>query len=156
MRVRALGFAIFGAISLLFCGACDRPPTDEGLREWTPQEHDRKEETERLQAGLQASAEPKNQGAVAPKTAGEDNRALVEITWRQQCLQCHGTIGHGDGPNGPMVRAPDLTREEFQAKATDAEIAETIKNGRKLMPKFDLPPAIVVGLVARIRASRGH
>lgn len=152
MRARALGFAVFGAMVLLFCGACDRPPTDEGLREWSPQEHDRKEETERLQAGAQASAQPKQ----AAGDAGDDNRALVEITWRQQCLQCHGMVGHGDGPNGPMVKAPDLTREEFQAKATDAEIAETIKNGRKLMPKFDLPPAIVVGLVARIRASRGH
>ena len=152
MRAQALGFAVFGAMVLLFCGACDRPPTDEGLREWSPQEHDRKEETERLQAGGQASAQPKQ----AAGDAGDDNRALVEITWRQQCLQCHGMVGHGDGPNGPMVKAPDLTREEFQAKATDAEIAETIKNGRKLMPKFDLPPAIVVGLVARIRASRGH
>lgn len=155
MRARALVFVGFATFAVAFGGACDRAPTDEGLREWAPADHDRKEETERLKAGVQASAQAKPSGS-APQKPGDENRALVEITWRQQCLQCHGMIGHGDGPNGPMVKAPDLTREDFQEKATDAEIAATIKSGRKLMPKFDLPEPVLVGIVARIRASRGH
>ena len=57
---------------------------------------------------------------------------------------------------GPMVRAPDLTLEDWQSKVTDGEIATAIKNGRGKMPRFDVPDAVVVGLVARIRAARGH
>ncbi len=57
---------------------------------------------------------------------------------------------------GPMVRAPDLTREEWQGKTADAEIVATIKNGKGKMPKFGLPDSVVQGLVARIRAARGR
>jgi cytochrome c oxidase cbb3-type subunit 3 len=64
-------------------------------------------------------------------------------------------LGRGDGPSGPMVQAPDLTRPEWQSKVTDAEIVATIKNGKNKMPKFDLPDRVVTGLVARIRASSG-
>ncbi len=57
---------------------------------------------------------------------------------------------------GPMVRAPDLTREEWQAKTADGDIAATIKNGKGKMPKFGLPDSVIQGLVARIRAARGR
>lgn len=53
-----------------------------------------------------------------------------------------------------MVKAPDLTRAAWQEKVTDEEIAQTIRNGRNGMPKFDLPPSVVQGLVQRIRANR--
>jgi cytochrome c oxidase cbb3-type subunit 3 len=76
------------------------------------------------------------------------------VTWRNQCAQCHGLLGRGDGPNGPLLKATDLTKEEWQAKATDAEIAASIRDGKGRMPKFDLPDPVVVGLVARIRAVR--
>jgi hypothetical protein len=57
---------------------------------------------------------------------------------------------------GPMVKAPDLTREDFQARATDSDIANVIKLGRGKMPKFDsLPEPALRGLVARIRSLRG-
>lgn len=94
----------------------------------------------------------------APKGDGGagDESALIELTWRQRCAVCHGMEGRGDGPNGPMVKAPDLTRPEWQAKASDAEIAATIQNGKNLMPRFDLPEKVVAGLVTRIRASRGQ
>ena len=54
-----------------------------------------------------------------------------------------------------MVKAADLTNEEWQAKVTDAQLAASIKNGKDKMPKFDLPDAVVAGLVLRIRATRG-
>jgi cytochrome c oxidase cbb3-type subunit 3 len=53
-----------------------------------------------------------------------------------------------------MVQAPDLTRSDWQAKATDAEIEDKIRNGKNRMPKFDLPDPVVRGLIARIRSLR--
>lgn len=94
---------------------------------------------------------------VAPLPSGQkDNgEALVEITWQQSCYPCHGMQGRGDGPQGTMVKAPDLTREEWQARVTDQEIMDRIKSGKGQMPKFNLPPAVLAGIVERIRASRG-
>ncbi len=54
-----------------------------------------------------------------------------------------------------MVRAQDLTRAEWHEQVTDAQIADVIKNGRNRMPAFGtLPPQVITGLVARIRANR--
>ncbi len=130
--------------------ACERPPSDDAVKEWTPTDHDRKEEAARARSGMQ-TAPPAPQG-----DGGKDDSALIELTWRQRCAVCHGMEGHGDGPNGPMVKAPDLTRADWQAKTNDAEIAATIQNGKNLMPRFDLPEKVVQGLVVRIRASRGQ
>jgi cytochrome c oxidase cbb3-type subunit 3 len=117
------------------------------LKEWTPADHDRAEETQRAQMGMHQPAAPRG-------SAGSGNASLVDATWKAQCLQCHGPNGRGDGPNGPMVQAPDLTRPEWQAKVTDEQIAQTIKGGKNKMPKFDLPDTVVQGLVQRIRALR--
>ncbi len=81
---------------------------------------------------------------------------IIEAAWAQNCAACHGAIGHGDGPNGALVKAPDLTRPDWQAKVTDEEIATRIREGKGLMPKFDLPPETVAGLVVRIRATKGR
>ena len=144
MKLVGLG-ALFPALLLL--SACDAPPSASDLREWTPTDHDRAEESARIASGAQA----------APAGSGADGtRTLVEVTWRQQCLQCHGMLGHGDGPSGPMVKAPDLTRDDWQSKVTDEEIAQVIKTGKNRMPKFDLPPQVLAGVVARIRATRGR
>jgi mono/diheme cytochrome c family protein len=97
-------------------------------------------------------------GGQAPgaERGGTDVVQLVELTWRQQCSACHGALGRGDGQMGPMVKAPDLTREDWQSRVTDAEIAATIKDGKGKMPKFDVPDPVVQGLVARVRATRGR
>ncbi len=137
------------ALGLALLTACDRPPSSDGLPEWTAKDHDRTEESAKVAAGQQASARP-------AENAGDQNRTLVEMTWRNQCATCHGAMGKGDGPNGPMVKATDLTQEEWQAKVADPEIAASIVNGKGKMPKFDLPEKVVTGLVSRIRASRGR
>ena len=129
--------------------ACDRAPSG-AVQEWTANDHDRREESKAVRTGTQASAQPKGPGSKA-----NDERTLVELTWRQTCAECHGMVGHGDGPKGPMVQAPDLTLRAWQAKVKDDEIAATIKNGKNKMPKFDLPDRVVAGLVARIRGSAG-
>jgi len=122
-------------------GGCDRPPSVE-LKEWSPSDHD----------GEQKSATAK-QGA---RGDGGGTPALVEIAWRNQCAACHGPQGKGDGPQGAMFKAADLSRENWQSTVKDEEIAAAITNGKGRMPKFDLPPDIVQGLVARIRSFRGQ
>ena len=64
--------------------------------------------------------------------------------------------GRGEGPQGPMVRAPDLTDAAWQDRVKDEDIAETIRKGRNKMPPFDLPAQVIEGLVKRIRASRAR
>lgn len=120
--------------------ACDRPPSVE-LKEWSPTEHDGEEKS--LSTGKQGA---KGDAGGAP--------ALVEITWRQQCASCHGPAGKGDGPQGPMFKAADLSRAEWQSKVKDEDIAAAIVNGKGRMPKFDLKEDVVRGLVARVRSFR--
>ncbi len=142
MRRCALSLVIFGVTCALLVCACDRAPDASG--EWTPQEHDR---------------EPaQQQGQQAPPTGSNKpniQQQLVDLTWRE-CAGCHGPLGHGDGPNGALVKAPDLTREEWQAKVTDEEIATRIRTGKGLMPPNDLPDSTIRGLVGRIRTLRGR
>jgi cytochrome c oxidase cbb3-type subunit 3 len=136
--------------------ACERAPSADSLREWSPQDHhSTDDERAALQAQAQAQQQPAGRGQPGqagqePKT-GNDVASLVDLTWRTQCTTCHGAMGRGDGQMGPMLHAPDLTRADWQSKVTDAEMAATIKGGRDKMPKFDLPDPVVQGLVARIR-----
>ena len=129
---------------------CERAPSADGLKEWTPTDHDRAEEMGRPANGQQPQAEARGDGG------GGNPNALIEVAWSQNCALCHGVVGRGDGPNGPMVKASDLTRESWQATVKDDEIAAVIKNGKGRMPKFEqLPDSTVRGLVGRIRAVRG-
>lgn len=137
MRRFLLLFAVGVAVVL---AACDRAPSSDGLREWTPADHD----GEKRKGGA-------NQG---PKSDAGDALAFVELTWRQQCASCHGVTGHADGPQAAMFKPPDLTSPELQAKLEDAQIAAAITNGKGRMPKFELPDDVVKGLVARVRSFR--
>ncbi len=153
---RRLAFALL-ALSVA-AAACDRPPAADGLREWTAADHDRNDAKEKsgAQAAGQRGPQPAPRGSGGG--GGDNNGAavLIEATWKAQCLRCHGPIGHGDGPEGPMYKPADLTNADWQDKVQDADIAATIKNGKNKMPKFELPDSVVQGLVARIRASRGR
>jgi cytochrome c oxidase cbb3-type subunit 3 len=141
---------VWGAVSLLGAVACNGPPSAISLQEWTPADHHSTDD-DRLKAA--PGAQPKS--GPAQRGNPTDNVAeLVDLTWRQQCATCHGRSGRGDGPTGPMVKAPDLTDDQWQTSVTDADIAALIKNGKNKMPKFDLPDPVVAGLVARIRSLR--
>jgi cytochrome c oxidase cbb3-type subunit 3 len=136
-EVLTLLLSLCAALALL---GCDK----REVREWQPTDHDQP-------AGQQA-------GQVAPRPASsgaQGNQELVEIAWQRNCVLCHGQRGKGDGPQGPMVRAPDLTRADWQSRVGDAEIAEVIRKGRNKMPPFaNLPDQVITGLVGRIRANR--
>ena len=131
----AIAFGALGAVG------CDRAPSAEGLKDWSPADHD---------------GERKTTAKQGPKGNSGDAPPLVELTWRNQCQSCHGPGGHGDGPQGPMYKAQDLSSEEWQSKINDAEIAASIANGKGKMPKFDLPAEVVKGLVVRVRSFRGR
>ena len=130
----AIALAALGAL------ACDRAPSSEGLKDWAPADHDGERKSN-------ANQGPKGDGGGAPP--------IVELTWRNQCQSCHGPTGHGDGPQGAMVKAQDLSRDDWQAKVNDGEIAAAILKGKGRMPKFELPEDVVKGLVVRVRSFRG-
>jgi mono/diheme cytochrome c family protein len=131
-------------LTTLGLAGCDGPPSD--LREWTTADHDQPD-----RPTAQTSARAPN--AASPDSADKD---LVELAWQRSCARCHGPSGRGDGPESAMVRAPDLTRPEWQDAVTDEQIASVIRGGRNKMPSFDLPDTVVKGLVARIRVRRAR
>jgi mono/diheme cytochrome c family protein len=126
---------------LLIAVACDKAPAD--LRPWRPSDHDH-------------TSEPGNNQVVAdagvdPELAKHGLNEVALVAWEQNCVRCHGRFGRGDGPQGPMVRAADLTNPRFQTTFTDEQIAAVIKSGRGLMPAFPLPDSTVVTLVQLVR-----
>jgi cytochrome c oxidase cbb3-type subunit 3 len=142
-RRRRVALAVILAATV---GACDRPPSADSLKEWTPADHHSTDDDK-----LGGAAAPQI-GRAAGKAPGGDVGQLVDITWQQQCATCHGPLGRGDGQMGPMVQAPDLTRPDWQSKITDVEMLAIIKAGKNRMPSFNLPDAVLSGLVARIRS----
>jgi cytochrome c oxidase cbb3-type subunit 3 len=134
----------------LALSSCDRPPSADSLKEWTPADHHSADDDK------QAGQGSRQQQQGTPSGAANDVAQLVDLTWRQQCAACHGPMGKGDGQMGPMVHAPDLTRADWQSQVTDAQIAVSIKSGKGKMPKFDVPEPVVLGLVARVRAAKGR
>lgn len=133
------------ALGALLAG-CGQPSGE--VREWAPTDHDQP-------ASVQNAAPPRPGAATkpAPAPAGNDDE-LVELAWQRNCATCHGPRGRGDGPQGAMMRAQDLTLPEWQNKVSDADITEVIRKGRNRMPAFDLPPQVIQGLVKRIRANK--
>ncbi len=155
-RVVIVAFVTLAGVVLI---GCEQPPSAASLREWGPGDHHSSDEERQQVAAAQPGARgtERPQGAGAPGAGASNEVAgLVDLTWRQQCTQCHGAMGRGDGQMGAMLHAPDLTRSDWQTKVTDGELAATIKSGKDKMPKFDLPDPVIQGLVARIRQLKGR
>ncbi|MEI9951493.1 MAG: cytochrome c [Pseudomonadota bacterium] len=120
--------------------ACNDTPAD--LRPWKATDHDH-------------TANPNaDQVQVTDAGSAASNHGLDDVTivaWQQNCTSCHGPLGRGDGPQGQLVHASDLSRPDWQASVTDEAIAATIRQGRGRMPSFNLPDATVARLVVLIR-----
>src|SRR5262249_12834735 len=112
----ALAAVVLACIAAPSLPACDSSPDD--VREWTANDHDQP-------AGLsgQVPARSANPDASGNAAAPE----LIELAWARNCAVCHGRQGRGDGPQGPMMRSPDLTRADWQARVTDEQVAEVIR-----------------------------
>jgi mono/diheme cytochrome c family protein len=123
--------------------ACNAPPSD--LREWRAEDHDHTTNPGAAQVVGGPDAGPSPELA----QAGLDEVTLV--AWRQNCVRCHGVLGRGDGPQGRMMNATDLTNSAFQTGTTDEKIATVIKQGRGAMPPFALPDTTIASLVRLVR-----
>ena len=129
-----------GLVALLFACACNERPAD--LREWRTSDHDHTENPNAEQV------------QVTDAGSGDVGHGLDDVTivaWQQNCTNCHGPLGRGDGPQGQLLHASDLSRSDWQATVSDEAIANTIRLGRGRMPAFNLPDATIQRLVALIR-----
>lgn len=136
----------FALLALLVAAssACDSARGD--VREWRADDHVQPPN---------APPERQRRRQVAENQPGASD-TLADIVWAKSCASCHGPSGRGDGPQGAMMKAPDLTRREWQESVTDEQIRATIVQGKGRMPPQSLPPNVVDLLVQRIRARRAR
>ena len=113
------------------------------MRPWRPTDHDHTENP----GGSQVQVDPKDAGA--PAVPGLEDVTIV--AWGQNCTPCHGELGRGDGPRGPMLKATNLSDPKWQGSVTDQQIAATIKLGKGAMPAFKLPDVTIANLVKLVR-----
>jgi len=132
--------AVFSVLLAAFAFACNSNPAD--LRQWKASDHDH---TLNPNSG---QVQVTDAGSEASK-AGLDDVTIV--AWQQNCTSCHGALGRGDGPQGQLVHAADLSRPDWQAAVSDEAIATIIREGRGRMPSFNLPDATITRLVALVR-----
>lgn len=137
---------------LTFALGCDR--RSEELPEWRPEDHDHQIEPNREPAAA-PGAQPNAAAAGRPPMAMFARFGItpeVLSTWKQNCAQCHGLIGRGDGPQGAILRARNFADAEWQRVALDEELTRSIQKGKGSMPAFpQLSPEMVTGLVRFIR-----
>jgi mono/diheme cytochrome c family protein len=82
-----------------------------------------------------------------PLSAGAQDASAL---FKSKCAGCHSADGTGSA-TGKKMGAHDFTSAEVQ-KMSDAELADTITNGKNKMPEYgSLKPEEVKGLVAYIR-----
>lgn len=124
---------------LMSVASCNEAPAE--VREWTPADH--KAETQNPERTGQTPA------ATSQAPAGLDEVTIA--TWSNNCTMCHGQIGRGDGPQAALTKPRDLTDPKWQAQVSDEQIANSIVQGKGMMPKFALPPATVQSLVQLVR-----
>jgi mono/diheme cytochrome c family protein len=77
-------------------------------------------------------------GLKNPLLPSESNLNRAREIYQEECAQCHGERGKGDGPEA-RTHAPlpaDLTDAARMAKVTDGEIFYQITEGRRPMPSF--------------------
>ncbi|MFQ5784222.1 MAG: c-type cytochrome [Alphaproteobacteria bacterium] len=69
----------------------------------------------------------------------------VENVYRLYCVQCHGTLGNGEGlawtSGGLTVQPMNHTSPELMAKLSDEELRSAITEGGAAVDKSDLMPS---------------
>ena len=90
-----------------------------------------------------------------PLASSETTLKTARGTYMDECAQCHGERGKGDGPEAAMHSpAPsNLTDARHMNTVTDGELFYQISEGRKPMPSFKrrLPEDQRWGLVLFVR-----
>jgi cytochrome c oxidase cbb3-type subunit 3 len=135
----------FLLVTLLLFPGCENQETKQ-LPEWTPTDHTN-----------QGSPNP-GQIDTSKKRAGMEKleargvNDVVLAAWKTNCVRCHGNAGQGDGPEGRMLRPPNMSDPTWQRTRIESEMKYAIQNGRGRMPAFaELPEKTVAGLVQLVR-----
>lgn len=73
-----------------------------------------------------------------PLAASASNLSAARQIYADECLQCHGETGKGDGPQAKShyPLPADLTDPKLLVNVTDGEIFYQISEGRRPMPSF--------------------
>jgi len=73
-----------------------------------------------------------------PLQSTSSNLSVAAQLFNDDCAECHGEHGRGDGPEAMMHDPPpaDLTDLQHMRTVTDGEIFYQISEGRKPMPSF--------------------
>jgi mono/diheme cytochrome c family protein len=73
-----------------------------------------------------------------PLPPSESTLKAARKIYMDECAQCHGEHGKGDGPEATMhsLTPADLTDARHMSTVTDGEIFYQISEGRKPMPSF--------------------
>jgi len=73
-----------------------------------------------------------------PLPATEASLAAAKAIYLDNCEQCHGEKGKGDGSDAPLysVKPADFTDTHMMEEMTDGEIFYKISEGRRPMPSF--------------------
>lgn len=84
-------------------------------------------------------------GKPAAKASGD-----IAALYKQHCQKCHAA----DGKGIESLEPPDLTNAEWQAKHTDKQFADAIRDGKEVMPgyKDKLTAAQITAMVKYVRA----
>jgi hypothetical protein len=127
---------------LLLALACNESPPDR--REWRPSDHDHTDSPSENQV-------VGGPDGGSPELARHGLNEVTMIAWQQNCVRCHGRLGRGDGPQGPMTHATDLGNPDFQRTITDEQMLKSIRDGKGLMPAFPLPEPTLKSLVQLVR-----
>ncbi len=72
--------------------------------------------------------------AVVPCSAAAEESAGANV-YKAKCLTCHAKDGSGNTPVGKSLQSADLRSPEVQKKS-DAELTESISEGKGNMPAF--------------------
>lgn len=113
-------------------------------RTWQPSDH-----------GQPAGAPQDGRAAPPPQDTEGGQARAAQALYQVSCAGCHGPGGRGDGNQlPPGARPPNFTDATFMAARSDAALAETIAQGRALMPAFadKLSPAGIQALIVHIRS----
>ncbi len=77
-----------------------------------------------------------------PRGIGAEKYEQGKTLFLEKCQLCHGASGQGNGPAAAAYnpKPANFTDLNFWKGDVEKKIAETIKNGYKVMPPVDLKP----------------
>lgn len=90
--------------------------------------------------------------AVFSVASGQEERVNVKSLFEYHCAVCHGADGRGT-KRGHALKVPDFSDSDWQATRTDAEILNSLVNGKDKMPRWSdkLEPEEIQALAGYVR-----